>query len=133
MKKIIRGTFIPTKRQVDAESFGAGILLFRNTPCSPTDCSPAEILFGRQLRDNLPVSRKLLKPNLRFDVEKRRRESYEKKNNYSPQYELPLLQPGTRVFVQHPATKRWTTEGSVIKFGNNEREYYIKWIRITRF
>jgi transposase InsO family protein len=126
MKKIIRGTFIPTKRQVDAESFGAGILLFRNTPCSPTDRSPAEILFGRQLRDNLPVSRKLLKPNLRFDVEKRRRESYEKKNNYSPQYELPLLQPGTRVFVQHPATKRWTTEGSVIKFGNNEREYLIK-------
>ncbi len=68
----------------------------------------------------------MLKPNLRFDVEKRRQESYEKKNKYSPQYQLPLLQPGTQVFVQHPAPKRWTTEGSVIKFGNNEREYLIK-------
>ena len=129
MKKIIRGTFVQSRRQVDPESFGAGILLFRNTPCSPTERSPAEILFGRQLRDNLPVSRKLLrslKPSLRFDVESRRRESYKKSAKYGPKHELPLLQPGIKVFVQNPATKRWTSEGTIVSFGNNQREYLVR-------
>ena len=126
MKKIIRGSFIQSQRRVDSESFAAGILLYRNTPCSPTNRSPAEILFGRQLRDNLPVSRKLLKPNLRFDVENRRRDAYAKVDKYSPRVQLPLLRPGTRVFVQNPMTKKWTSEGSVISFGHNEREYLIE-------
>ena len=126
MKKLIRGAFNHSTGKVIDEDFSAGILLFRNTPCTPTDKSPAEILFGRQLRDNLPTSRQLLRPNLRFDVESRRLEAQQKQAKYSPKKELPLLQPGARVFVQHPATKRWTDEGSIISFANNEREYLIR-------
>jgi hypothetical protein len=126
MKKLIRGTFVHSQKKVNSEDFSAGILLFRNTPCSPTDRSPAEILFGRQIRDNLPISRNCLKPNLRFDVEKRRRDAYEKQSKYHSRKVLPLLQPGTRVFVQHPATKRWTQEGVIESFGHNEREYLVR-------
>lgn len=126
MKKIIRGTFIHSQRKVDAESFAAGILLYRNTPCSPTDLSPAEILFGRKLRDNLPVSRSLLKPNLRFGVENRQRQAFAKSAKYSPKSQLPLLQPGTRVFIQNPTTRKWSTEGSIVSFGKNDREYLVK-------
>ena len=126
MKKLIRGTFNHSAGRVNEEDFSAGILLFRNTPCSPTNRSPAETLFGRQIRDNLPISRKLLKPDLRFDVEKRRKEAQLIQSKYSPRTELSLLQPGSRVFIQHPATKRWTDQGSIISFGNNAREYLVR-------
>ena len=126
MKKIIRGTFVHSQNRVNNEDFSAGIMLFRNTPCYPLQISPAEILFGRQIRDTLPISRRLLKPMLRYDVEKQRREALVKQSKYSPKIELPLLPPGSRVFVQNPATKRWTSEGSIISFGHNEREYLVR-------
>ena len=39
---------------------------------------------------------------------------------------MELLQPGQKVFVQHPTTRRWTRTATVIKFAANDREYFIK-------
>jgi hypothetical protein len=43
--------------------------------------------------------------------------------------ELPILEPGDPVFIQHPHSKRWDGEGIVIGFGQNAREYVVEFNR----
>ena len=40
---------------IDSEAYVRAILQFRNTPDSDSGLSPAEVVFGRTLRDILPV------------------------------------------------------------------------------
>ncbi len=56
MKKIIRAVFNNRTRTLDK----SGLTDFRNTPRSPTDLLPAQLVFGRHLRDSLPFSRQIL-------------------------------------------------------------------------
>ena len=81
MKKIIRATFDHKTGRLDLPSANAGLLLFRNTPRAPFNLSPAELLFGQRLRDNLPMSRDSFKPDARFQVEKRRQEVLSRRNS----------------------------------------------------
>jgi hypothetical protein len=37
-----------------------------------------------------------------------------------------LLQPGQKVFVQHPAKMRWTNTATVVNFGKNNWEYLVR-------
>jgi hypothetical protein len=127
MKKLIRATFCHNTGKLDKSGASAGLLMFRNTPRSPTDLAPSEMLFGHLIRDNLPISRQAFRPMARYAIEQRLqqvREERDRRNNRMTR-ELPLLQPGQRVFIQHPATKRWTGSGSIVKFGANEREYWV--------
>ncbi len=39
---------------------------------------------------------------------------------------MELLRPGQKVFVQHPATRRWSNTATVVNFGKNDREYLIR-------
>jgi hypothetical protein len=50
----------------------------------------------------------------------------EKENDTKGKREMELLRPGQKVFVQHPATKRWTRTATVVNFGKNNREYIIR-------
>ena len=103
--------------------------MFRNTPRSPTDLSPAQLVFGRHLNDSLPFSRQMLRPQNRYEIERRRleiREGQRQKNNASKRRELPLLRPGQRVRFQDPSTKRWEHTGKVIGFGETDRDYWVK-------
>jgi len=54
MKRLLRNNIAPNG-SVDTESFTRAILQFRNTPDPSTGTSPAEVLFGRTLRDVLPI------------------------------------------------------------------------------
>jgi hypothetical protein len=45
MKKIIRATFINQTRMLDKSGFSAAMLMFWNTSRSPTDLSPAQLVF----------------------------------------------------------------------------------------
>jgi len=59
-------------------------MLFRNTPRSPTGQTPAKMIFGRDIRDNLPMKKKDLLPQVRFSMENRKEEvqrTREKENN----------------------------------------------------
>ena len=126
MKKIVRGTFVHSSGKLDKSSAAAGILLFRNTPRTPTDLSPAQMLFGRSMRDNLPMSRQSFKPHLWYEAAKRRQEALKSQDENSKGRMLPLLQPGARVFIQNSQSKRWDQSGSIVSFGRNEREYVVR-------
>ncbi|XP_066933557.1 uncharacterized protein [Clytia hemisphaerica] len=54
MKRLLRDNIAPNGN-IDTESFTRAILQFRNTPDPSTGTSPAEVIFGRPLRDVLPV------------------------------------------------------------------------------
>ena len=105
------------------------MLMFRNTPRSPTDLSPAQLVFGRHLRDSLPFSRQMLRPQNRYEIEKRRLEvtaNRHKENDESKRRKLPLLRPGQRVRFQDPITKKWEHTGKVVGFGETDRDYWVK-------
>jgi hypothetical protein len=136
-KKLIVATFDWTTHRCRLAEIAAGLLLFRNTPRSPTGLSPNEIVFGRTVRDNLPMSRAHFEPHARYEVEKRLQEVRalrDKKNESGSKttFELPLLSPGQRVRIQDPASKRWTSTGTIVSFGANEREYIVHSDRTDR-
>ena len=54
MKRLLRDNVLPNG-DVDSEAYVRAILQFRNTPDSDGGVSPSEILFGRKLRDVLPI------------------------------------------------------------------------------
>ena len=59
-KRILLGNMNPVTGALDTESAAKAILAHRNIPAQGTGVSPAELLFGRNLRDHLPrVDRKL--------------------------------------------------------------------------
>lgn len=129
MKKIISATFDADRSRLKQSELAAALLLFRNTPRAPTDLSPSEMVFGQIVRDNLPISRQLFKPQARYEVEKRLREVREerdRRNRVVKPFQHPLLHPGQTVRIQDPVTKRWRQTGMIIDFGVNEREYRVK-------
>ena len=127
MKKIVRAN-ISSSGILDKSSALAGLQMFRNTPRSPTDLSPAQILFGHSIRDSLPYRRNQLVPEQRYAVEKRLKEhrQHQDQCQTGPKRELPLLHPGQAIRVQDPRSRKWTKTGFVLGFGQNEREYKIK-------
>ena len=67
-KKIITATINPDTGKLDRSACPAGLVLFRNMPRKPTNLAPNKMIFGRIIRDNLPISRHLFKPEAKADV-----------------------------------------------------------------
>jgi hypothetical protein len=105
-KKLI-GANISPAGIIDKQSMVAGLMMFRNTPRKPINMSPAQLVFCRDIRDSLPMTRASLKPAHRFVVELQS-QNVRKLQKKERVMELELLQPGQKVFVQHPTTKKWT-------------------------
>lgn len=130
MKKLIHCTYEPKLRTVDPEKWMKAHLLYHNTPRQPSGISPAQLLFGRDMRDGLPAARDNLVPRLRVEVERRLQKVREKQNRgLEWRRELPILEPGQPVFIQNPHSRRWDGEGIVIGFGQNSREYVVEFNR----
>jgi transposase InsO family protein len=130
MKKLIHCTYDPKLRTVDPEKWMRARLLYHNTPRQPSGLSPAQLLFGRDMRDGLPTTRDNLVPRLRCQVEQRLQRVREKQNKgLEWRRELPILEPGQPVFVQNPHSRRWDREGIIIGFGQNAREYVVEFSR----
>ena len=128
MKKIIKAN-TSTSGVLDESSASSGLMMFRNTARSPTDLSPAQILFGHAIRDSLPAHRDDFVPTQRFEVERRLRQVRELRdaasNKVSTSKELSLLFPGQLVRVQDPTSKKWDKVGTIVNFGVNDREYKV--------
>jgi len=129
MKKLIRGNFRVSTGKLD-ESAKASILLFRNTPREPSGLSPAQMLFGRTLRDTIPFPcrKESMKPEWQTEVEKRVKEvnlHRQQMLETDERRELPPLSLGQKVFVQDPASKKWIRSGTVMRVGENSREYWV--------
>lgn len=107
----------------DIEQCRKGLLAFRNTPLA-NGLSPAEILFGRKLRDTLPIH-----PNAYRKAQNRIAANTENNSDVSaaPSYpaqaqryntrakRLPALTVNSHVVVQHYRTKEWSLRGKIVE------------------
>ena len=129
MKKLIKGNLTSNGR-LDRRSFLAGMQMFRNTPRHPSGQSPNQLIFGRHIRDSLPVPREHLIPEFRFKTEERLYNHRQNKGSETarsgPRRELSLLKPKTPVRIQNAVSKKWDQTGFIISFGQNTREYIIR-------
>ena len=114
----------------DTEAVAAGLLTYRNTPDMETGLSPAQIVFGRNLRDLLPVA-PLTKVFTSAAVHPTWREAWAHQEEalrlrFAKQVDiltphtlqLPPLIPGATVRLQNqsgPHGKRWDRTGVVVE------------------
>ena len=99
----------------------------RNTPLNDIKLSPAQIVFGRPIRDFLPVKPGLYRPaDVWIDnAEKRelalKKRVYKGLERWSEHSKIqPKLQPGQSVYIQNQrglgkASKRWDRSGVILE------------------
>ena len=123
-KRLIRGNVSQTG-SLDTDALVRALLAHRNAPCPITGLSPAQILYGRVLRDPLPLQPGKFFPRQEWrQAADTRSEAYSKRK-FSMQErlsrgarQLPPLQPGDQVQVQDQhgnSPRQWSKTGVVIE------------------
>ena len=124
IKRIIADNCGPSGT-LDVDSYHRAILSYRNTPDPYTKVSPAMAIFGRQVRDGLPVSPGHYNPHntWRELLDHREHAMARRHNAGREQWEahtkdLVKLEKGDNVFLQnlvgnHP--RRWERTGKVLE------------------
>ena len=104
----------------DIAQFQKGMLILRNSPLKDGK-SPAQLLFGRQLRDNLPTLTSNLEQRqfVKRDMISERTKMKEYYDSRVPKQavggEKRLdFSKNQRVVIQHDTTKEWTVYGTVV-------------------
>ena len=120
---------------LDTDRFLAALLMHRNTPSTGTKMSPSEVVFGRQLKDLLPIIPGKLRVNplwhdllkIREDaVARRHLKRGEELSEHSRNKKGLLV--GTRVSIQNQHgndAKRWSKTGVVVEVGKFDK-YTVK-------
>ena len=116
---------------VDIPAFQRAMLTYRNTPTPLDNRSPAEIVFGRQIRDFVPVmpgkyERCDTWKDTAANLEKALMERYAKEVEALLPHtkKMPPLKVGNRVRIQNQtgnAPRRWDNSGQVIEVRQNDR------------
>ena len=101
------------------------LLCLRATPVDNKLASPAELLLGRQVQDNLP--RKISCSAESEDVILRLKEKQVKQKAYHDQHttDLPILRPGQKVTIENPRTHLWEPAEIQEKINNIPRSYVV--------
>ena len=141
-KKLLRRCWDAHRGRLDQEEWTRGVLQQRNTP-GASGKSPAEIVYGRPLRDDLPIHqsnfdptspsqplqpssdgpraeaqpRSAASPSDRLEV--RRRDAKQRYDRHAQ--DLPEFTVGTRVRVQDVRTRRWDKCGVITHVGPYRR------------
>ena len=113
---------------LDTDKMGRALLTYRNTPNKDVGLSPAQMLFGRNLRDHLPATLEGLKQHNEWIVMKKDREKalavkFGKmaENLKRGTRELSDLEPGDIVQIQNQKGKdplRWEKSGTMVERGS---------------
>ena len=126
-KRMVQNNLGP-QGNLDTDKFGRALLMHRNNPDPTTGLSPAQILFGRQLRDHLPLTpgKFLLRPEWRQTAEMREKCLATRRSRHVRKAEqlskgAKLLKPlatGDKVAIQDQTgntPRRWSKSGTVIE------------------
>ncbi len=130
MKRILEENISPDGSLNNDKILGA-LLEYRNTPLPDINLSPAQILFHRQLRDNIPTHRNqyhlhkewVVAANERERIFAERNKAIAEKYNQHARL-LPELSVGTSVLIQGE-NKKWVKQGVIVEKLEN-RQYRIK-------
>ena len=110
------------------EKFLQGLFELRNTP-DATGSSPAQMVFGHQLRTLIPAHQSLFQPRWTAAMKARDRQAVvdATAKGYYDVHAHPLrpLRTGQLVRVQDAITKLWDRVGTVVGIGHN-RDYRVK-------
>jgi len=113
---------------LSSEEFLQGLLELRNTP-DATGFSPAQIVFGHQLRSIVPAHRSSFQPRWTNAMEARDRQAAIDAiaKGYYDEHSRTLrpLKLGELVRVQDDKTKLWDRVGTVVSIGHR-RDYRVK-------
>ena len=111
----------------DMDKIARAVMQHRNTPDSEYGISPAQLVFGRPIRDFLPVKPGDFSPREVWIDNREKRELAMRKRVMRGQEkwtehtrDLPALSPGSRVLIQNQygagkAAKRWDKSGLVLE------------------
>ena len=125
-KRLIRGNVTQTG-SLQTDRLARALLAHRNTPCPVSGLSPAQIVFGRVLRDFLPLQPGKFQPRREWRQAADLREAAYAKRHLKKAEQLsrgtkhlPPLHPGDCVAVQNQTgnnPRQWFKTGVVIEAG----------------
>lgn len=104
------------------------LLEYRSSPITSKIPSPAEILFGRKIKNQLPIKESLLQPHSKFKInEFAKRNKIKERNYYNRQAkDLTVLKEGDKVVIQNYINKLWEP-GTVVRTDTvRPRSYIVK-------
>ena len=110
---------------LDTDTFGRAMLEYRNTPSPETRLSPAQVVFGRNVRDFIPVLPYKYEPRQEWSLlqEDRERAFARKLHNDGTRLaigtrKMPPLAVGDKVLVQNQtgrAPNKWDKSGVIVE------------------
>ena len=111
---------------ISGEAFQRGLLEWRNTPKAHGK-SPAELVYGCQMRSVVPSLERNLSPPWKAKIEKKVAELQKKSERYYNigAKDLKELSVGDRVRIQDHNSKRWIEKGVIARKGQN-RDYHVE-------
>ena len=132
-KRIIRGN-TSQSGSLDTDKVCQAMLIHRNTPCSITGLSPAQVVFGRVLRDALPLQPGKFVPRQDWRLAADKRAEAYSKRKFDMQERLthgsrhlPPLHVGDHVLIQEQHgnnPKQWNKSGVVVEVGTHD-SYFV--------
>ena len=124
IKRMVRDNLSPSG-ELDTDRMGKALLAYRNTPCKGIGLSPSQILYGRKLRDHLPVSISELRQRKEWILTKEARETALMKRHVTMRESLsehtknlPPLLVGDVVQIQNqrgPSPLKWNKSGVILE------------------
>ena len=130
VKRLITGSTGPNGT-IDTDEFAAAMLQYRNTPDPETKMSPASVIFGRPIRDLIPIMPGKYIPHITWRETLTAREEALKKRHVKAAERwsehtrrLPPLAVGNHVRIQNqigPHPGRWDKTGQVVEVRQHDQ------------